>query len=77
MIMFIVIGSTPITDVAVLEHIYQLVSNTAMALRGEAIDTSYAVILLLAGSALFVFTLLVNAVAEVIRYRLRKYYRTL
>ena len=77
MIIFIAIGSTPMIDVQVLERIYLFVSNAATGLDSGTVNTSYYVVLVFAGSALFVFTLIINALAEVIRYRLRKYYRAL
>jgi phosphate transport system permease protein len=71
MIVLMATGNTPLTDFNILEGMRTFAANVAIELPESELDSSHYRILFLTALLLFVFTFLLNTVAEVIRQRLR------
>ena len=71
MIVLMATGNTPLTDFNIFEGMRTFAANVAIELPESELDSSHYRILFLTALLLFVFTFLLNTVAEVIRQRLR------
>lgn len=77
MIVLMATGNTPIMDVNIFEGMRTLAANIAVEVPESEVDSTHYRILFLAALVLFMFTFVVNTVAEVVRQRLRSKYSTI
>jgi phosphate transport system permease protein len=77
MIVLMATGNTPIMDVNIFEGMRTLAANIAVEIPESEVDSTHYRILFLAAFVLFMFTFIVNTVAEVVRQRLRSKYSTI
>ncbi len=77
MIVLMATGNTPIMDMNIFEGMRTLSANIAVEMPESAVGSSHYRVLFLAAFVLFLFTFVVNTVAEVIRQRLRGKYGSL
>lgn len=77
MIVLMATGNTPIMDANIFEGMRTLAANIAVEVGETEVDSSHYRVLFLAAFVLFLFTFVVNTVAEVVRQRLRKKYGSL
>ncbi|MDG9668903.1 ABC transporter permease subunit [Hahella sp. CR1] len=74
MIVLMATGNTPIMDMNIFEGMRTLAANIAVEMPESEVGSSHFRILFLAAFVLFLFTFLVNTVAEFVRQRLRAKY---
>jgi phosphate transport system permease protein len=74
MIVLMATGNTPITDFSMFSGMRTLAANVAVEMPESEVGSTHFRLLFLAGLVLFVFTFLLNTVAEVVRQRLRARY---
>lgn len=77
MIVLMATGNTPIMEWNIFEGMRTLAASIAVELPESEVHSTHYRILFLAALVLFVFTFLVNTVADVVRQRLRRRYRSL
>lgn len=77
MIVLMATGNSPIVNFNLFEGMRTLSANIAVELPETAVGSSHFRILFLAALVLFVFTFILNTLAEVVRQRLRKRYSSL
>ncbi|MBQ0757804.1 MAG: ABC transporter permease subunit [Amphritea sp.] len=77
MIVLMATGNTPIMDVNIFEGMRTLAANIAVEMPEAEVGSTHYRILFLAAFVLFMFTFVVNTLAEVIRQRLRNKYGSL
>ncbi|KEI69817.1 ABC transporter permease subunit [Endozoicomonas elysicola] len=77
MIVLMATGNTPIMDANIFEGMRTLAANIAVEMPESEVGSSHYRILFLAALVLFLFTFVVNTVAEMVRHRLRKKYSSL
>lgn len=77
MIVLMATGNTPIMDMNIFEGMRTLAANIAVEMPESEVGSSHFRILFLAALVLFLFTFVVNTVAEVVRQRLRRKYGSL
>lgn len=77
MIVLMATGNTAIMEWSVFEGMRTLAANIAVEMPESAIGSSHYRVLFLAAFVLFIFTFLVNTIAEVVRQRLRERYSSL
>jgi len=77
MIVLMATGNTPIMDWNLFEGMRTLAANIAVEMPESAVNGSHYRILFLAALVLFMFTFIVNTVAELIRQHLREKYSSL
>ena len=77
MIVLMVTGNTPIMEMNLFEGMRTLAANIAIEMPESTVGSSHYRILFLTALLLFLFTLAVNTLAEVIRHQLRRKYRAL
>lgn len=77
MIVLMATGNTPIMDFNIFEGMRTLAANLAVEVPESAVGSSHYRILFLAAFVLFIFTFMVNTIAEVVRQHLRKKYGSL
>ncbi|MGR5549860.1 ABC transporter permease subunit [Vibrio sp. DNB22_12_1] len=77
MIVLMATGNTPLMDWNVLEGLRSLSATIAVELPESEVGSSHYRLLFLSALILFVFTFAVNALAELVRQRLRDKYRAL
>lgn len=77
MIVLMATGNTPIMDANIFEGMRTLAANIAVEVPEAEVGSSHYRVLFLAAFVLFMFTFIVNTVAEIVRQRLRKRYGTL
>ncbi|GAB3380371.1 ABC transporter permease subunit [Spongiibacter taiwanensis] len=77
MIVLMATGNTPIMDANIFEGMRTLAANIAVEIGETEVDSTHFRVLFLAAFVLFMFTFLVNTVAEVVRQRLRMRYGNL
>ena len=77
MIVLMATGNTPIMDVNIFEGMRTLAANIAVEIPESEVDSTHYRILFLAALVLFMFTFVVNTLAEIIRQRLRRKYSTI
>ena len=69
MIVLMVAGNTPLVDASLFEGLRSLAATLAIELPEAEVGSSHYRLLFLAALALFVFTFVVNTLAEVLRQR--------
>jgi phosphate transport system permease protein len=74
MIVLMATGNTPIMDANIFEGMRTLSANIAVEIGETEVNSSHYRVLFLAAFVLFIFTFLVNSVAESVRQRLRTRY---
>jgi phosphate transport system permease protein len=77
MIVLMATGNTPIMDVNIFEGMRTFAANIAIEIGETEVDSSHFRVLFMAAFVLFIFTFVVNSVAEIVRQRLRKKYGSL
>ncbi|GGC09971.1 phosphate ABC transporter permease [Marinobacterium zhoushanense] len=77
MIVLMATGNTPIMDVNIFEGMRTLAANIAVEMPESEVGSTHFRILFLAAFVLFLFTFVVNTLAESIRQHLRKKYGSL
>lgn len=77
MIVLMATGNTPLMDWNILEGLRSLSATIAVELPESEVGSSHYRLLFLSALILFVFTFAVNALAELVRQRLRDKYRAL
>lgn len=77
MIVLMATGNTPIMDANIFEGMRTLAANIAVEVPEAEVDSTHYRVLFLAAFVLFMFTFVVNTVAEIIRQRLRIKYGSL
>ena len=74
MIVLMATGNTPIMDINIFEGMRTLAANIAVEIGETEVDSTHYRVLFLAAFVLFMFTFVVNTIAEVVRQRLRRRY---
>lgn len=74
MIVLMATGNTPVMDANIFEGMRTLAANIAVEIGETEVDSSHFRVLFLAAFVLFLFTFIVNTIAEIVRQRLRKKY---
>ncbi len=74
MIVLMATGNTPIMDVNIFEGMRTMAANMAVEIPEAEVHSSHYRVLFLTAFVLFAFTFVVNAIAEIVRQRLRKKY---
>ncbi len=77
MIVLMATGNTPIMDANIFEGMRTLAANIAVEMPESEVGSSHYRILFLAALTLFLFTFVVNTLAELVRHRLRTKYSSL
>lgn len=77
MIVLMATGNTPIMDINIFEGMRTLAANIAVEIPESEVDSTHYRILFLAALVLFMFTFVINTVAEIVRQRLRSKYSTI
>lgn len=77
MIVLMVTGNTPIMEMNLFEGMRTLAANIAIEMPESSVGSSHYRVLFLTALLLFLFTLVVNTLAELIRQQLRRKYRAL
>ncbi len=77
MIVLMATGNTPVMSANIFEGMRTLAANIAVEMGESALGSSHYRILFLAALVLFLFTFVVNTLADLVRQRLRKKYSTL
>ena len=77
MIVLMATGNTPIMDANIFEGMRTLAANIAVEVPESEVGSSHYRILFLAAFVLFMFTFVVNTIAEMVRQRLRRKYGAL
>lgn len=77
MIVLMATGNTPVTDFSLFQGMRTLAANVAVEMPESEVGSTHFRMLFLAGLVLFMFTFLLNTVAEVVRSRLRARYSNL
>ena len=77
MIVLMATGNTPIMDMNLFEGMRTLAANLAIEIPESEVGSTHYRILFLAALVLLLFTFVLNTIAELVRQRLRKRYRTI
>lgn len=77
MIVLMATGNTPIMDINIFEGMRTLAANIAVEIPESEVDSTHYRILFLAALVLFMFTFVINTIAEIVRQRLRSKYSTI
>ncbi|MYF01303.1 MAG: phosphate ABC transporter permease, partial [Gammaproteobacteria bacterium] len=77
MIVLMATGNTPIMDMNLFEGMRTLAANLAIEIPESEVGSTHYRILFLASLVLLLFTFAINTIAELVRQRLRKRYRTI
>ncbi len=77
MIVLMATGNTPVMDWSIFQGMRTLSANIAVEMPEAEVGSTHYRVLFLAALVLFLFTFLVNTLAEIIRQRLRRKYSTL
>lgn len=77
MIMLMATGNTPVTNFNIFEGFRALSANIAVEMPEAELNSTHYRVLFLTALALFLFTFILNTLAEVIRQRLRRRYSSL
>ncbi|UCZ74462.1 ABC transporter permease subunit [Dickeya zeae] len=75
MIVLMATGNTPVMDNSLFQGLRSLAANIAIEMPEAAMSSAHYRVLFLAALVLFLFTFVVNSLAEIIRQRLRRRYR--
>lgn len=77
MIILMATGNTPIMDVNMFEGMRTLAATIAIEVPESAVSSTHYRILFLAAMVLFLFTFVVNTIAEIVRQQLRRKYSSI
>jgi phosphate transport system permease protein len=77
MIVLMATGNTPVMDLNIFQGMRTLSANIAVEMPESEHNSTHYRVLFLAALVLFMFTFVVNTVAEIVRHRLRKRYGSL
>ncbi|WP_349431820.1 ABC transporter permease subunit [Methylomarinum sp. Ch1-1] len=77
MIVLMATGNTPVMDLSVFQGMRTLSANIAVEMPESAVNSTHYRVLFLAALVLFMFTFVVNTLAEIIRQNLRRKYSSL
>lgn len=77
MIVLMASGNTPLMDVNIFEGLRTLSANLAVEMGETELYSSHYRVLFLSGLLLFIFTFILNTIAEIVRERMRKKYGSL
>ena len=77
MIVLMATGNTPVMDMNIFQGMRTLSANIAVEMPEAEVASTHFRVLFLAALVLFLFTFLVNTVAELVRQRLREKYSNL
>lgn len=77
MIVLMATGNTPVMDLSIFQGMRTLSANIAVEMPESEVDSTHYRVLFLAALVLFMFTFIVNTLAELIRQRLREKYSSL
>ncbi|MGR9115754.1 MAG: ABC transporter permease subunit [Gammaproteobacteria bacterium] len=77
MIVLMATGNTPVMDLSVFQGMRTLSANIAVEMPESEVNSTHYRVLFLAALVLFMFTFVVNTLAELIRQRLREKYSSL
>ncbi len=77
MIVLMATGNTPVMDLSVFQGMRTLSANIAVEMPESEVDSTHYRVLFLAALVLFMFTFIVNTLAELVRQRLREKYSSL
>lgn len=77
MIVLMATGNTPVMDLSIFQGMRTLSANIAVEMPESEVDSTHYRVLFLAALVLFMFTFVVNTLAELIRQRLREKYSSL
>ncbi len=77
MIVLMATGNTPVMDLSLFQGMRTLSANIAVEMPESEVGSTHYRVLFLAAFVLFLFTFLVNTLAEVVRQRLRRKYSNL
>lgn len=77
MIVLMATGNTAVMDFSLFSGMRTLAANVAVEMPESEVGSTHFRLLFLAGLVLFIFTFLLNTLAEVVRSRLRKKYSSL
>ncbi|MFA7097347.1 MAG: ABC transporter permease subunit, partial [Gammaproteobacteria bacterium] len=77
MIVLMATGNTPIMDMSIFQGFRALSANIAVEMPESEVNSTHYRILFLAAFVLFMFTFIVNTLAELVQQRLRKKYSSL
>lgn len=75
MIVLMATGNTPIVDAGLLQGLRSLAANIAIEMPEAVMGSGHYRVLFLTALVLFIFTFVVNTLAETLRQRLRRRYR--
>ncbi len=77
MIVLMATGNTPVMDLSIFQGLRTLSANIAVEMPESEVNSSHYRVLFLAALVLFMFTFIVNTVAEMVRQNLRQKYSSL
>lgn len=77
MIVLMATGNTPVMDLSIFQGLRTLSANIAVEMPEAEVNSTHYRVLFLAALVLFIFTFVVNSVAELIRQNLRQKYSSL
>jgi phosphate transport system permease protein len=77
MIVLMATGNTPVMDLSIFQGMRTLSANIAVEMPESELHSTHYRLLFLAGLVLFMFTFMINTLAEIVRQRLRKRYANL
>jgi phosphate transport system permease protein len=77
MIVLMATGNTPVMDISIFQGLRTLAANIAVEMPESEVNSTHYRILFLSALVLFLFTFVVNTLAEVIRNNLRQKYSSL
>jgi phosphate transport system permease protein len=70
-------GNTPVMDLSIFQGLRTLSANIAVEMPESEVNSTHYRVLFLAALVLFMFTFIVNTLAEMIRQNLRQKYSSL
>jgi phosphate transport system permease protein len=77
MIVLMATGNTPVMDISIFQGLRTLSANIAVEMPEAEVNSTHYRVLFLAALVLFMFTFIVNSLAELIRQNLRQKYSSL
>ncbi|OGT20306.1 MAG: phosphate ABC transporter permease [Gammaproteobacteria bacterium RBG_16_57_12] len=77
MIVLMATGNTPVIDFSIFQGLRTLSANIAVEMPESEVNSTHYRVLFLAALVLFLFTFIVNTIAELVRQHLRKKYSSL
>ncbi|PPD34245.1 MAG: phosphate ABC transporter permease [Methylomonas sp.] len=77
MIVLMATGNTPVMDISIFQGLRTLSANIAVEMPESEVDSTHYRVLFLAALVLFMFTFIVNSLAELVRQNLRQKYSSL